>query len=946
MGIGGLLPLLKEIQKPCHVKDWAGKTVAVDAYVWLHRGAYGCAEDLALGKSTTKYVNYAMHRVRMLKYYGVTPLLVFDGGLLPSKMGTEDERERRRTDALAKGRAFLAEGKGSQARECFVKAVDITPAMAYQLIKALRQEGVQYVVAPYEADPQLCYLEKAGIVDAIVTEDSDLLVFGCRNVLFKLDGEGNCVSISRDDFSQCREYNLTGWSDAEFRHMAILSGCDYLDSIVGLGLKTAYRLMRKYKTAEKVVQFVRLEGQLTVPRNYLDEFRRAELTFQHQHVFDPVARKLTHLHPLPEGMSLGDLPFIGPTLEHEYACGVADGEIDPISKEAMVDLVPDSLATKPFQAEPFKPTASFTAKAKGKGKAAPEPVKGAGSILSFFSRQTATASTSTAVNPVKVVANQRRVHLLAATSERGKENGEPATPGRASRFFGGGGSGKGKGKAREVEPEPEMADDEGDEDAEAALRDVEMVEVQAPSSSELAAAGGDSTLDEGVITGVTNRSTDVNAEKPAAPVLPTPPRTSFREPSLPSYVSSPSFTPPARERIKLSHSPHAALGQLTEQDEGDARRDRKDDAPLTDVGISSPAESARGGRGAAQADEDDDGLSSPVVRPSSRQRAPVARRSSPSPSRVKVEKDVKPVVAGGSAAPSKAGKKSASIELSSDPIVLSSDAPLGDDDDGAQERTPRPAPAAAPKKQKSPRKAKQPAQSAEGRTKASPLREKRAVGSAVKVRSDEAAGGSAKGKGKGKKRAQVEEEEEAVDEAVKAVAASWRAKFMLPSAKTPQGKTAFGRSLLPTPSTTSRPPSLDKTDKATTSSSSPKKAARSLGRTATPASTTSKRLPLSPKSSNRIDRRPLPTSASKPVSPLKSTRSISLHATDAEDDPSASPPQAKKRRTSLLGSASASAPKPTSASPPEPHHGSSSSPVVVTNPRLLAFRFTGTVRKD
>lgn len=34
-----------------------------------------------------------MHRVRMLKYHGVTPLLVFDGGLLPSKMGTEDSRE-------------------------------------------------------------------------------------------------------------------------------------------------------------------------------------------------------------------------------------------------------------------------------------------------------------------------------------------------------------------------------------------------------------------------------------------------------------------------------------------------------------------------------------------------------------------------------------------------------------------------------------------------------------------------------------------------------------------------------------------------------------------------------------------------------------------------------------------------------------------------------------
>jgi 5'-3' exonuclease len=110
----------------------------------------------------------------------------------------------------------------------------------------------QYIVAPYEADPQLAYLERIGLVDGIISEDSDLLVFGCRQVLFKLDGEGNCVGIARDDFTKCREYNFAGWTEKEFRQMAILSGCDYLESIQGVGLKTAYRLLRKYKTAEKV----------------------------------------------------------------------------------------------------------------------------------------------------------------------------------------------------------------------------------------------------------------------------------------------------------------------------------------------------------------------------------------------------------------------------------------------------------------------------------------------------------------------------------------------------------------------------------------------------------------------------------------------------------------------------------------------------------------------
>lgn len=33
MGISGLLPLLKSVSNPIHIKEWKGKTVAVDAYV-------------------------------------------------------------------------------------------------------------------------------------------------------------------------------------------------------------------------------------------------------------------------------------------------------------------------------------------------------------------------------------------------------------------------------------------------------------------------------------------------------------------------------------------------------------------------------------------------------------------------------------------------------------------------------------------------------------------------------------------------------------------------------------------------------------------------------------------------------------------------------------------------------------------------------------------------
>ena len=76
-----------------------------------------------------------MHRVRLLRHYGIQLYLVFDGGPLPAKQGTEEGRKQRREENLSRANALAAQGKHSQAREYYVKCVDVTPQMAYQLIK-------------------------------------------------------------------------------------------------------------------------------------------------------------------------------------------------------------------------------------------------------------------------------------------------------------------------------------------------------------------------------------------------------------------------------------------------------------------------------------------------------------------------------------------------------------------------------------------------------------------------------------------------------------------------------------------------------------------------------------------------------------------------------------------------------------------------------------------
>ena len=64
-----------------------GCTVAIDVYCWLHKGAFGCAEQLVQGRYTDGYIKYVMKYVNLLLQFNIKPILVFDGRNLPSKVG-------------------------------------------------------------------------------------------------------------------------------------------------------------------------------------------------------------------------------------------------------------------------------------------------------------------------------------------------------------------------------------------------------------------------------------------------------------------------------------------------------------------------------------------------------------------------------------------------------------------------------------------------------------------------------------------------------------------------------------------------------------------------------------------------------------------------------------------------------------------------------------------
>ncbi|KAI5957806.1 EXO1 [Candida theae] len=339
MGVNGLLQHLKEIQDPCSLERYRGKTLAIDTYGWLHRALVSCAEDLCLGRPTRKYVTYIINKIQMLQHFGVTPFFVFDGASLTTKGETNLKRREMRCEAKKLAEKYAGSGHLQLAYKEYMKAAYVTSQMAKSIMCELDVMKIQYVVAPYEADPQMVYLEKIGIVDGILSEDSDLLIFGCNKLITKLKDDSSCVEINRHDFEKVRQIPyLATYTSEQLRLVAMLSGCDYTKGVPGVGLKSAFQMVRRYRTLHKVTIALRSTGK-KIPADFEHEVLKADLAFQFQKVFDPRRQVLTTLNEVPEPIS-EQVELLesccGKTLEAELVKKVCNGKVDPNSHETLV----------------------------------------------------------------------------------------------------------------------------------------------------------------------------------------------------------------------------------------------------------------------------------------------------------------------------------------------------------------------------------------------------------------------------------------------------------------------------------------------------------------------------------------------------------------------------------------------------------------------------------
>jgi len=129
--------------------------------------------------------------------------------------------------------------------------------------------NITYIVAPYEADAQLAFMYHQGLADVVVTLDSDLLAFGVKRCLFKIDTDGNGQEIDLDNLQDAVELNFKTFTIEMLLTTCILSGCDYLDSIKGIGFKKAHKLVLNYEgRLSDILNALKAEKKYFIPNDY------------------------------------------------------------------------------------------------------------------------------------------------------------------------------------------------------------------------------------------------------------------------------------------------------------------------------------------------------------------------------------------------------------------------------------------------------------------------------------------------------------------------------------------------------------------------------------------------------------------------------------------------------------------------------------------------------
>jgi flap endonuclease-1 len=282
MGIHHLHPLLQKYApkayKTTHLSNYSYKKVAIDISLYLYK--YKAING-------DRWLESFILLIQCLRKWDVHCIFIYDGKAPIEKL---EEQQRRRDSRDKQGDKVVEIEKQIKEYEetgaigdllgelCYVESpslfhkkdqkkfvlqkakdkvesmksmiISITPddiLLSKQLFDVL---SIPYVTAPSEAECYASNLCVAGKIDAVLSEDTDVLAYGTPIFLTKIDVvQDTVVEIMYSDILE-----ETGMTLPQFTDLCIMCSCDYNSNIYMIGPEKSFQMLKTYGNIENVIE--------------------------------------------------------------------------------------------------------------------------------------------------------------------------------------------------------------------------------------------------------------------------------------------------------------------------------------------------------------------------------------------------------------------------------------------------------------------------------------------------------------------------------------------------------------------------------------------------------------------------------------------------------------------------------------------------------------------
>lgn len=286
MGIKSLTQLIKnKTDNSIHnknIEEYAGKKIALDASLFIYQSLmnYRYNNDFIKNKDGN-YISHTLgifNKLQNLISHNIIPVVIFDGKPPIEKTNVINARksiQKKAEEELNNGDLNLSKSKIDLLKK---KTIRITYEHIDEIKTLLNLMGVWWIHIDGEAEGIASELCRKGIVDYVMTEDMDSLVFETPKLIRK------CVFKNVKNY----EYSLFNLNEileklnmniSEFKDMCILMGCDYVQPITRIGNITAYKLIKAHGSIENIIKWNDINKKYDIPSDYLETYKNALYLF-------------------------------------------------------------------------------------------------------------------------------------------------------------------------------------------------------------------------------------------------------------------------------------------------------------------------------------------------------------------------------------------------------------------------------------------------------------------------------------------------------------------------------------------------------------------------------------------------------------------------------------------------------------------------------------------